>query len=433
MADIRPFCGVRYNREKTNDLALVICPPYDIISSDWQRALYDRSPHNFVRIEYGEVLPQDSVENNRYTRAGDCFKAWQTDRILIDDTMPAFYIHDHYFIYQGKEFRRRGLACRVRLEEWANMIVRPHESTFAAHRSDRSRLLWALEANTSPVLAMYRDRSGDVAQIAAKAATGVHIATASLLDGERHELYSIVDSEEKSRLERTFAEMPLYIADGHHRYESALAYQRENKALNPNSPDAPYNFILMTLVDMDDPELLILPPHRLLRGLSQTKITAFETGLSSFFDVEEMALGENDIWQKVETLQNDPSKLRLVLVGPGNMLRVLTIKDYNTVKRIMPCYHTDAYKRLDVSMVNHIILEELLGLKPDDEAAVTFNYDRADTVQKIMSGEFQVAFIVKPVQPEVIKDIADDQDRMPRKSTYFYPKLPSGLLMNRVA
>ena len=433
MSEIRPFCGVRYNREKITDLSAVICPPYDVISPEKQRMLYDRSPYNFVRIEYGEKFPQDSADNNRYTRAASCYKEWQSNNVLKEETQPAYYVHDHYFTYRNRGYRRRGLACRVRLEEWANMIVRPHESTFAAHRSDRSRLLWALEANTSPVLGMYRDKSGEIAQLAAKAAGNIPIATAPLFEGERHELFTIADSSEMKRLEVAFAEMPLYIADGHHRYESALAYQREKRALNPGSPDAPFNFVLMTLVDMDDPELLILPPHRLLRSLNQDTLASFESGLSTHFDIEVVAESSPEVWQNIEALQNEPGRMRLILVGPGDIIRILTARDFNAIKRIMPCYHTDTYKRLDVSLINHIILEELLGLKPDDEEAVAFNYDRAETVKMVFSGAYQMAFIVKPVHPDVIKDIADDQDRMPRKSTYFYPKLPSGLLLNRVA
>ena len=434
MAEVSPFHGIRYNPAQISDLSAVICPPYDIISPAGQRELYERNPHNFVRIEYGEVMDQDSEEDNKYTRAVSYFKDWLNRKILIADAKPAVYVHDHYFLYKGREYRRRGIACRVRLEEWARMVVRPHEGTLAAPKSDRIRLLSTLGANTSPILSMYRDSSGEIAEILEKCAAGKPIASAPLRDGERHELYSVNATGELRRLAEIFAAEPLYIADGHHRYESALTYQREKRALHPDAPaGTPFNFVLMTLVDMDDPGLLVLPPHRLLRGLAPAKIAELNTKLPSFFEVEKLSLSTGGVWRTIEARQADEEKLRLVLVGPGKEeVRVLTLRDFEAAARLMPYFHTDIYKRLDVSLVDHIVLEEMLGLKPEGEAGIAFNYDRTDTVEKVRRGDYQLAFIVKPVRPETIKNIADAQDRMPRKSTYFYPKLPSGLLVNRV-
>ncbi|MCL2150413.1 MAG: DUF1015 domain-containing protein [Dehalococcoidia bacterium] len=432
MAEVRPLCGVRYNREKVPDLAAVLCPPYDIISPAGQRALYERSPYNFVRIEYGEVRPGDSEADNKYQRAAAYFQEWLSGGVLVEDTRPAFYVHDHYFTYQGREYRRRGLACRVRLEEWASRIILPHENTFAAPRGERMRLLKTLGANTSPVLAMYRDTSREITRILAKASASEPIAASSSFDGERHELFAVSAASEVGCLERAFSGLSLYIADGHHRYESALACWRERAAKYPAvTADEPINFVLMTLVDMDDPKLLILPPHRLLRGLSPAKLAELEAGLVSFFQIERVVPGAEDTWEKVAALQGEG--LCLVLVGPGDLIRTLAVRDFEAAVRLMPEGHSGIYHQLDVSLVDHLVLEEMLGLALEDEATVAFNYDRTETVQKIASGEFQLAFIVKPVHPGVIKDIADAQDRMPRKSTYFYPKLPSGLLINRVA
>lgn len=433
MSEIRPLCGVRYNGAKIPDCAAVICPPYDVISPAGQRALYERSPYNFVRIEYGETQPQDTEANNRYTRAAACFKEWRDSGVLIEDPLPAIYVHDHYFTYQGREYRRRGLACRVRLEEWERMIVRPHEHIIAAHKGDRIRLIGALGANTSPVLAMYRDDSGEIGHALAKAADGRPVAQSSLMDGERHELFAINDPREIACLERAFAALPLYIADGHHRYESALAYRREQSALHPEaSAETPFNYVLMTLIDMDDPELLILPPHRLLRGLSQDKLAELENRLGAFFDVEIAVPEAPEVWQRIEELQGRTDELRLVLAGPGNLIRALKLREFEDAACLMPVERTDIYRKLDVSLVDHIILEHILELKSDDATAVAFSYDRTETTDKVVNGDYQLAFIVKPVRPEIIMNIADARDRMPRKSTYFYPKLPSGLLVNRV-
>jgi uncharacterized protein (DUF1015 family) len=313
------------------------------------------------------------------------------------------------------------------------MVVRPHEGTLAAPKGDRIRLLWALKANTSPILAIYQDPSGDIAAVLEKGIAGKPVAAAPFLAGERHELFSITGGETRE-LMRAFRDLPLYIADGHHRYESALTYQRENRVLQPGaSPDAPFNFVLMTLVGMEDQGLLILPPHRLLRGLSPAKVAQLKIRLPSFFDVQTVSLNAKDVWQKIEALLRSGDWLRLVMVGPGKgEASVLTLRDFDAAARLMPYFHTDIYKKLDVSLVDHIILEEMLGLRPEGEAGIAFNYDREDTVEKVQRGDFQLAFIVKPARPETIKDISDAQDRMPRKSTYFYPKAPSGLVVNKV-
>jgi uncharacterized protein (DUF1015 family) len=435
MVDINPLYGIRYNQECIKDLSAVICPPYDIISPAMQRELYIRSPHNFVRIEYGEELPQDSERDNKYTRAAGYFGRWQAENILCQDTAAAVYVHDHYFIYMGREHRRRGLACRIRLEEWDRMVIRPHEGTLAGARGDRSRLLWTLKANTSPVLCMYRDNSGSITSVLEQAARYRPIASSAIFEGERHELFSLNNELAQKKLIDAFSSLPLYIADGHHRYESALTYRNEQKLLQPDADaDAAFNFVLMTLVDMDDPGLVILPPHRLLRGLSPVKLAELEGKLPAFFDIEKLSKHAPNIWARVDALQSEPGTIRLVLVGlKPEEVWILTLRDVVAAFGLMPYFHTDNYKRLDVSLVDHIVLEEMLGLKPEGESGIAFDYDRAETLRKIEEGDFQLAFIVKPVRPETIKDIADAQDRMPRKSTYFYPKLPSGLVINSVA
>jgi uncharacterized protein (DUF1015 family) len=434
MAEIRPFQGVRYNTAVVGDLSNVICPPYDIISSEYQKELYDRSPYNFVRIEYGRELPQDSASDNKYMRAAATLDEWLKNRVLATDGKPTIYVNDHYFIHHGVEMKRRGLIVRVRLEEWAKMVVRPHEGTLSAPKSDRISLLWALNANTSPILSMYEDSHGRVASMLDQVTVTDPAATVHRVAGERHELWMITDEKTLSQIAAELQDNPIYIADGHHRYESALTYQREHRALYPAAPhDAPFNFVMMTLIAFDDPGMLILPPHRLLRGLPAVKLMALKDKIPSFFDIETISLDRSGDWQKADGRLNQPDKLCLALFGlDGRNLWILTLKDFDSASRLMPYFHTDIYKKLDVSMVDHIILEDMLGLKTEGESGIAFNYDRDDAVKKVLAREFQLAFIVKPVKPATIKEIADASDRMPRKSTYFYPKLPSGLVLNRL-
>jgi uncharacterized protein (DUF1015 family) len=435
MAEICPFRGVRYNQKIVKDLSAVICPPYDIISPQLEQELYGRSQYNFIRIENNQQLPQDSALDNKYTRSAAILEEWLKKGVLITDEVPAIYLHDHHFIYQGKKYRRRGLIVCVRLEEWHKNIVRPHEGTLAEPKGDRINLLWALKANTSPVLALFEDQTGQVPSLLNAQELGKPIISLDSSAGERHDVWAIIEPQLISSICSFFADKPLYIADGHHRYESALIYQREQRALSPTaSENEAFNFVMMTLVDFADPGLIILPPYRLLRGLSPSKIANLMTKLKSFFDVEELPLEMPGVWQLVDELLARANQTRLVLSGlVSEKLLVLTLRDLNMAKKMMPYFHSELYKALDISVVDHVILEELLGLSgSEDEAKISYNYDIKDTISRVQTCEYQLAFILRPIKAEVIKAVADVGDRMPRKSTYFYPKLPSGLILNRL-
>ena len=214
----------------------------------------------------------------------------------------------------------------------------------------------------------------------------------------------------------------------------ALAYQRERCIRFPStSGEEAFNFVMMTLVDFADPGLIILPPHRLIRGISKQTLAELMPKLKTFFDVEELPLRMPAVWTQVDDSLTETNEIKIVLFGPDTAhLFVLTLRDLATVSQMMPYFHSDLYKRLDVSIVDHVILEELLELSSKDEIKISYNYDRRDAVDAVLNQEYQLAFIVSPVKAETIKEIADAGDRMPHKSTYFYPKLPSGLVINRL-
>jgi len=430
VAEIHPFRGVRYNQGRVKDLAGVICPPYDIITPQLQQELYHRSAYNFVRLEFGRESPQDTAADNRYTRSAATLEQWLAQGVLAQDQKPAIYLHDHYFRYGGKEYRRRSIIAAVRLEEWERMIVRPHEGTLAEHKSDRLSLLWALEANTSPVLSLFD--GGQVSSLLAAQEKNQPII--SLSGDERHKVWAITEPKTIKELSGYFARQPLYIADGHHRYESALTYRRERLACSSSvSGNSGFNFVMMTLVDFADPGLLILPPHRLLRGLSRAVLGQLAKGLRSFFAIEELPLATSGVWQRVEDfLGGGNDEVRLVVFGvtEGNLL-LLRLRDAAAASRLMPSFHSEIYKKLNVSVLDHVILEKLLGVGGGEETSLDYTYSREDAVNRVMEQEFQLAFLLSPVRPGVIKAIADAGDRMPRKSTYFYPKAPAGFILHR--
>lgn len=435
MAEIRPFRGVRYNQQLVNDLSSVICPPYDVITPQLGQELYHLSEYNFVRLEQGRQLPQDTIRDNKYTRSAATLEQWLKLGVLRVDEAPAVYLHDHYFRHQEKQYRRRGIIVCVRLEEWDRKVIRPHEGTLAMPGNDRLSLLWALQANTSPILALYEDQ-GKIASLLALAEGSQPVISLSTATGESHRIWAITEPGVISQIGASLAHKPLYIADGHHRYESALTHQRERQACAASlSGDEGFNFVMMTLVSFADPGLIILPPHRLVRGISRASLSGLLAKLRSFFEVEEMPLSTPGIWQRVdELLAGDADQVKLILFGLApEHLYLLRLRNFAATSQMIPYFHCQLYKRLAVSILDHIILEKLLGLSGgSEEASLDYSYDKLDAVNRVLNQEYQLAFLLSPVKVEAVKAIADAGDRMPRKSTYFYPKLPAGLVFHRL-
>jgi len=263
------------------------------------------------------------------------------------------------------------------------------------------------------------------------------IISLSGADGERHNVWAITEPEVIGQICGSLVHQPLYIADGHHRYESALTYQRERYACSsPVSGDEAFNFVMMTLVDFSDPGLIILPPHRLVRGISRATLNEFMTKLKSLFEMDELPLDMPDVWQQVDDLfaAGETNAPRLVLFGMAEgRLLVLRLRDLTTASQMMPYFHSELYKRLDVDIVDNIILEKLLGLNSGREKTILdYSYDRLDAVNRVLDQEYQLAFLLNPVRVEVVKAIADAGDNISRKATYFFPKAPAGLVFRRL-
>ncbi len=436
MADIRPFNGIHYNPALVKDFAKVICPPYDIIPPQMQLELYGRNEFNFIRIEHGRELPNDKDTDNKYTRAAATLEQWLEEQILVADAVPCIYVDDHQFKHQGKTWHRRGIACRVKLEEWDKMIVRPHEGTLSRPKGDRLSLLWALKADTSPIMALYEDHNKRIAAALDAGSRGKPTFSVNNVDGESHRIWAISDENIIRQFSSSLANQPLYIADGHHRYESALNYQREKRTSVKAAPgNQPFDFVMMTLIDFADTGLVILPAHRLVRGISQPSLDSLLTSLHTIFKVEELPSEKVSGQAQIdELIAGNTGEVKLLMCGPGkeHFFR-LTLTDFTPIKSMIPHFHSELYQTLDVSIVDHVILEELLGLT--HEAAGTYidyTNDAPEAIKRVREQEYQLAIIVNPVKPQAIKSIADSGDRMPRKSTYFYPKVPAGLTLYRL-
>jgi len=434
MADIRPFQGVHYSKSAIDDWSSVICPPYDIISPQHQEELYQSNPYNFIRLESGRNLPQDTPSDNKYTRAVATMEQWLEQGVLERDQIPSIYLHDHYFHYREKEYKRRSILVRVRLEEWDKKVIRPHEGTLTEARGDRLSLLWALKANTSPILSLYEDKENRISSVLSNQTQNKPIIQSKGSE-ESHGMWAITDNDSIMLIRNNLAEHPLYIADGHHRYESAFTFRQEKNTFSQSaSGEEPYNFIMMELVEFNDPGLLILSPHRLVRGIQRSVLNEFIPKLAVFFETEEIPLDLVNARDQVNSVLAEADDIRVILFGlSGEQMVTLRLRDRVAASEMMPYFHSELYKNLDVSIIDHIILENLLGLSSETEkTSLTFSYDVADAIKRVSNQEFQLALLFRPNRPQVIKDIADVGDKMPRKSTYFYPKTPSGLVFNQL-
>ena len=430
MAEIKPFQGLRYNSSQIKDLAPVICPPYDVLSMVDQQHCYQKNPYNAIRLE--QALIDENQPEDKYTYSSCLLNQWREDGILQLDRQPAFYLHLHHFQHQDKKWKRLGLIARVRLEGKESGVVRPHEGTLAAAKDDRLRLLRACQANISPIFALYND-NGKVSSILSDLVKRQPGAVASTDSGESHKLWTITEPEQIASLQSIFKSLTLYIADGHHRYETALNYRDERRrSLAHFNGEEAFNYVMMTLVKTADPGLLILPVHRLVRGVVPKILSALNKKLKDLFKIEEYTLGtggpNSSVQQLLDTMKKrGESGIAIGLYGLKPKTFMILHRQEAIPVELMPPHTSPAYRELEVSVLRHLVLEGMLGLGEGD---LTYTSQAAEALGRVASGEYQIAFLLNPMGVDKLQAVADAGERLPGKSTYFYPKLPTGLVIN---
>jgi uncharacterized protein (DUF1015 family) len=432
MADVRPLQGIRFSQERVGNLAEVVTPPYDVISPKAQARYYERSPYNCIRIEFGKTNPNDSVLDNVYTRAAAALAEWRYQGVLYQEHEPRYYLYQQVFRHQGQSFTRTSLLARVRLEPWSARVVLPHEHTLARARNDRLQLYRACATNTSPIMSLYDDPQGRMRKLLAPYAQQpeVHITDEA---GEEHLLQPIHDEQHIALIQDFFSQRQLYIADGHHRYETALNYRAEileqRHELHPN--DA-VNFTMMALIDIEDPGMLVLPTHRLLSNLSNEALEKLSPQhLSRFFDVQNHHIGQDDteIMRILEAQKDQPHTLLV-----HTPTQTLSLQMNAEGQRFMSeSNRAESWNVLDVAIAQRLVLEAMLGLHPEDMAAdtyVRYSHEPGQVLAEVRNGNAQAALLLNATPLRQVCDVAQDDERMPQKSTYLYPKLITGLVMN---
>ena len=432
MADVQPLPGIRYSSDIVGDLAQVVTPPYDVISEEDQARYYARSPYNIIRLELGKEEPGDTSLNNRYTRAAAIFGEWRINDILRQDAVPGYYLYQQKFNHDGQTYTRTSLLARVRLEPWSAKVVLPHEYTMTKPKDDRLQLLRACATNFSPLMSMYEDPQGRMRRLLSTYAADAEVQFTDEVN-EGHRLQPITDPAQVVFFQDFFAERQLYIADGHHRYETALNYREEIRELRRHiNDDDAVNFVLMALIDVDDPGLLVLPTHRLLFGLSSEALGSLNSQqLAQYFTVQQLdTTMTSDAMLAVLASSVEKHPSLVVVTRDQNWLLLL---NESGRRRMMESGHSAAWNELDVAVAHTLVLEALLGIRAEDVTSGTYiryTRDADQALEAVRSGDAQATLLLNATRVRQICEVAQADDRMPQKSTYFYPKLMSGLVMN---
>ena len=435
MAHVLPFRGVRYNAEKVGDLAAVFSPPYDVISADARRDLHRRHPHNVIRLILGEDRAGDDGTENRHLRARRSFQEWEASGILLRDPDAAFYVYEQQYLWKRKESRvRLGLIGAVRLEEYGTGVVFPHEHTMPAPKADRLQLMQALPVDLEQIFCFYPGPSRPMTDLLFPVTQASPLCDFGDGAGVRHRVWMVRDRATIAGVAAALRDRPLFIADGHHRYETALAFRDQLRRTDATpAPGKAYNFVMMTLVSVEDRGLTHLPTHRLIQAEWGRAGAEILSALTPYFLVEERRLGGGEgVLQKYLDEMEERGRHGHVfgLYTGGETLVLLTMKDRGLVERLAEPVRGTPLLALDVVILEHIIFQKLLDLR--NAELIRFTQDEGAAVREVQEGRAAAAFFLNPTPLSQITAAVTAGERLPPKSTYFYPKLLSGLVFFKV-
>lgn len=406
-----PFRGLRYNATQVEGIANVIAPPYDVIKPEERVALEAHHPANIIRLILSQPFDDDTDDANQYTRAATLMNRWITDGTLVKDMTPRYYIYDQSFrAPDEKNYTRRALIGLVKLEPFENRVVLPHEKTHAGPKADRLNLMRECHANLSPIFLLYADPTGDIEQIM-ESFTDAHPPEIDCAQtfGSTHQLWCLDDAERNNTIQNLFSSKPLLIADGHHRYETALAFRDE--MVHTGLPG--YGYMMVNLVRMESPGLAVLAIHRLLDNLSSDRVNAALAKLPEVFEVHE-----------VNTQANLMAQLE-ALKGKSPAVGMYTAD--NNYRLLIP--HSIISDQLDVALVQETLIKEIFQVETlADHISYTAYAD--DAVAHVKGSADRVAFLMNPTPVEQVLEVAMAGSTMPQKSTYFYPKMATGFVLN---
>ena len=426
MPVVKPFKGILYNSRKIKRLSAVVAPPYDIIPKDMQAELYRLSPYNVVRLILGKINPGDDSRNNRYTRARLIFRQWLEKGIMVKDERESIYIYSQKYKNGNKVKEETGFIALMSLGNGTKDKILPHENTLTAPKQDRLNLMREVRANLSPIFVLYEDARHKILKILKDTLNKKKAVIDVNFDNVRHRIWRLDDKRAIKDIEYMMRRKDIFIADGHHRYETARNYLAEVRKKDlPKSLKRSAGYLMVYFVESDEKMLTILPAHRVIKDMGLLNKSDVTAKLNQFFEIE-----------KVQNLGALMTKLAAksrahtfgLYIGENNFY-LLNLRNPAQSDRAMKSKSKD-WKRLDVSILHLFIFGYVLGIRDDDDN-IEFLKDPHDAVKSVNRGEGMIAFFLNPTKVSQVKRVASLGLRMPRKATYFYPKQLSGLVINK--
>ncbi len=431
MPEIQAFRGIRYDLGHVGSLGDVVAPPYDVISPELQEQLYKQHPANVVRLILNRQEPGDDDEaNNRYTRAARFLRNWQSEGVLFTEPDPAVYVYDQQFTAEGRTFNRRGFMARVRLSQFGEGIVFPHEETMSVPKADRRMLMAVCRANLSQVFGLYPDPDCQAQNLLEAAVAGQTPIVAIDHLGVVNRMWPVTDVSVIADVAAVMGPKPIFIADGHHRYETACDYREQIYDSGALSTDHPANFVLMMCVAMEEPGLVVLPTHRLFTGLPDMDAQQLAAKLGDCFTTQPAGDGADlaaEVWEQIESA--DDQGILGLFTQKDRRWTLVELTDAGHQRLAdMADDHSQDWRDLGVSILHRLIVQGLLGVA--DLAKPTYVHEVEEVVRELKTDQFPMAALVMPATVDHVRTLSLQGERMPSKSTYFYPKLLSGLVIN---
>ncbi len=434
MADILPFRALRYDLSKVAAGA-VMTQPYDKITPAMQEQYYAASPYNLVRVILGKPQPGDNAGENVYTRAAACLREWQAKGVLQRDAEPSIYVYAQRFQLPGEgggtEMERRGFIALGRVEDYDRKVVFRHEQTLSKPKADRLNLLQATQAHCGQIFMVYSDPADEVGRLLQQDGP----PTVELRDeyGVLHRMWKVSDPATVAAARTKMADKKLIIADGHHRYETALTYRNERRGGSSGDLQAPYEYVMMTFVNMDAPGLVILPTHRVVFGMENLAIFDMIAAVQKYFEVEDVGPVSN-VQEAVRRLREAGKENTALLAATAHGGFLLRARKDGQPAKLQGL--SQQQRGLDVVQLHKLVLEDVLKMSEEDIRAqkhLKYIRDAAEAMDEVRKGAAQVAFLMNPVHIEQMRDIAFAGEVLPQKSTDFYPKMLSGLTIYSLA
>jgi uncharacterized protein (DUF1015 family) len=439
MTEVIPFKGILYNTRKIRDLADVVAPPFDVISEQEQMAFHQRHPRNIIRLTLGTTSESDTPENNRYTRASLCLNKWLSDGFLVFDEAPAIYFTSVEFLFDGNWAKRYGLIALVRLEPFEKGIIIPHEKTFSKVKSERLELMKACHANFSPIFSLFSDEKNGIFD---KLKQAVNDKTADIVftdhNEQKHSLWRLTDPAVHRMVSGGLKDKKTFIADGHHRYETALNYRDWlSSRVSDFNGNHPANYAMMYFSSMEDPGLVILPAHRMLNEVPAEVRESFICKAKEYFDIITLPYNNSrhkeNFGQFISILKSNASKHCIgVCMKDRPELYLLKIKP-GVMENMFGDELPEALIHIDVTILTRLVFMEILGFdqaRLDNEQLIAYSSIEKEAVNAVVAGKHDIAFVLNPTKIQQVRDIAEAGLIMPRKATYFFPKVITGQVMN---